>query len=501
MVSRVIPKATPAVCKLGLATRYVNELGRKVIYMTAQTLMFRALRSVRHLMPVAGVLAVLTLGACKMEISEEEKEAMRRALAEGSTSVEEPPITQPVEPPPGQDQCEPAPATCFENVHTQPDAEYTRKIDLLFVTDTSGSLVNERSSIANGIDAFVQELPRDIDLRIGVMPAHGSKGSYAGKLIRSNNEPYVLDFKQMDMATLRYWLVKKINAAPQDYYSDGGEEGLYSLQKSLEGSRLTTIRSQGFYRADAALAVVFVSDENDICARYPAGVKPVPDPEKQEAAAFKRDCADITPESTLERLKAFQGDRPLLVSGIIYLPGTNYPRNGENEAGYGYLETIQLGNGVAIDLSGKRYHEGLATIGALVTKKLHLKTEFELSHQSDRIDDSSLRVSIDGGLVPFHYVQSRNEVHLTDYAGLERSKVVIRYCLNPGDVHKLPIGCVDPDPTPSPTPAPDTDPTPPPTPAPTPVPTPNPTPAPDTDPTPDPTPTPPYEDVPDNPDL
>jgi len=43
-------------------------------------------------------------------------------------------------------------------------------------------------------------------------------------------------------------------------------------------------------RPDAALAIVFVSDENDICYRYPASITPVVDGDKLEAPAFIRDC-------------------------------------------------------------------------------------------------------------------------------------------------------------------------------------------------------------------
>lgn len=382
------------------------------------------------------------------------------------------------------------PEECFEDVHIQPDAVVTKKIDLLFVTDTSGSIAEERKAIAEGIKAFVDELPLNTDLRVGVMAGHGSKGSGAGKLVKIKNEPHVLDLTQMKLEDLRYWLVEKLTKAPADSHSDGGEEGLYSLSRSLESGMLTANRAHGFYREDAALAVIFISDENDICARYPAGVKPVPDPEGMEVKAFARDCKDITPESTLAKLKALQGTRPLLVGGIIYLPGTKYPRSGENEVGYGYLETIRAADGAAIDLSGKKFDEGLSRIGSLASKKLMLMTDFALNKPAERIDESSLRVSIDGKMAPFEYKKDLNQIHLTGDAGMERSKVVIRYCL-------LAVKEECPPPTPSPTPTPpgdDGDDPVPPTPTPMP-PTPTPTPVPPT-----PTPLPPG-DVPDDPNL
>lgn len=422
------------------------------------------------------VMMALSLGACRMQ--EGVKGDLSSQPENSAMDTSSPPSES------GSDVAIPVPesaeptrkAQCFEDIHTQPDAEITKKIDLLFVTDSSASLVEERKAIANGIGDFVNELPRDIDLRVAVMPAHGSRGSHAGQLIKAKNEPYVLDLKKMKLDDLRYWLVKKITNPPSDYHADGGEEGLYSLQRSFDNGMRDSNRAHGFYRTDAALAVVFISDENDLCARYPEGVTRVYDPDKLEIPAFKRDCANITPENTLQRLREFQAGRPLLVSGILYRPDLPYPKVGENEAGYGYLEMIEQANGLVVDLAGKKMNEGLRAIGALATKRLHLMTEFKLAHVSSPIDVDSLRVSVDGAASEFDYQESSFTVRLTGPAGQERSQVSIRYC-------EVEPPVVEPTPSPEPTPNPGS----------TPVPVPEPTPAPEptpVDPLPIPVPTP-----------
>src|SRR3954464_13220750 len=108
-------------------------------------------------------------------------------------------------------------------------------------------------------------------------------------------------------------------------------------------------RKYGFFRADAALAVVFISDENDICAKYPAGVTPVPDSWGIEPKAFKMFCGGITAEGVYSQLKKLQGDRPLAIGAIIYTGETAVPKGIQNEIGYGYTDMVRVGNGVAID--------------------------------------------------------------------------------------------------------------------------------------------------------
>lgn len=415
---------------------------------------------------------------------------------------------------------------CYTQEFKQPEAEVTRKIDILFITDTSGSLNEERGAIAAEVGAFVNEIPNSVDYQVAIMPAHGSLGSHSGKLYKYKNEPYVLKSKEMSVNAISASLVNSLTHMVSDYHADGGEEGLYSLSRSLDQGMITAMQAHGFMRDDAALAIVFVADENDICYRYKAGQTRVPDYQNLEGPAFKRDCANITPESVYAKLKSFMKDRPLLISGILYtnadtIPNFNKdnvtqckkadpnvslpagvistdtenncyetrqcPKVGpctsaykdEDEVGYGYLDIIRLNKGIAIDLSGKRYHEGLRDIGSLATRRLKLLSEFKMDHTSN-IDPESLEVTVDDKLVQASIVDGMIKLGDQDL-GTENSQIKVLYCELPPPL---------PDPTPVPTPTPTPDPTPTPTPDPTPTPTPTPDPIPTPTPTPDPTPIP-----------
>ncbi|MFL5812843.1 MAG: hypothetical protein ACJ763_04650 [Bdellovibrionia bacterium] len=270
----------------------------------------------------------------------------------------------------------------------------TQALDLLFVVDTSGSMTNKKARLAEGIESFVSELSPQTDLRIAVMPAHGSRGAYTGALYKYKNNPYVLSPKTMSASELRRALYENMVEAPDDRYSGGGEEGLYSVYRSIENGKLNAIRAQGFYRKDAALAVVFVADENDICARYPAGVKRVPDPSGMEADAFERDCRSVDQNSVYQRLQTLQNGRPLIVSGVVYNDLTTIPKNtgGEDEYGYGYMDLIKLAHGVSVDIAKGNYDEGLAQIGQFASQKMQPTVDFKLANSP--VDPHSIVVAL-----------------------------------------------------------------------------------------------------------
>ncbi len=324
----------------------------------------------------------------------------------------------------------PAPRCEYERFK-QPVARIDKKLDLLFIVDTSGSLNTERQAVANGIDAFVQALPNEVHFKIAVMLAHG-ESKYSGALYQKNTEPIVLDSKSLTLTQLRTHLGTKLTSPSSESSTDGGEVGLVSLNRSIvESSKLKMIQStHGFYRSGAALAIIFIADENDICAVYPNGITPVFDPNFKEIPSKTRLCGSgsnyLSAQKIYNNLKAFKGNDPLLVSGIIYNNLNTVPAGGENEFGYGYSDLITVSNGMSVDLANGHYQQGLKNIGTLATIKLDLIKEFELS-RSD-IEPDSLQVFVDGKPVPFSFTPPK-QVNLTEYAGIQQSDVEIQYCL------------------------------------------------------------------------
>ncbi len=183
-----------------------------------------------------------------------------------------------------------------------------------------------------------------------------------------------------------------------------------------------------FFREDAALAVIFVADENDVCYDYKSPkalqnqFKPrwknaqagVQDP--MEVKAFNSICrvgsngSALNYEQVLRSLKRMKGEMPLIISGIMYTDNNKLPnRTGkeskgaskeENEAGRGYLELIAAADGEVHELNSN-YAEKLAKIGDLAAFKMQYQNAIPLVDVSgqpvDRVQDidpNSIRIDI-----------------------------------------------------------------------------------------------------------
>jgi hypothetical protein len=320
---------------------------------------------------------------------------------------------------------------CFQENWTQRTNQAVDKLDILFVTDTSGSLDEERSAVAEGIVNFVGQLSPNIDYNIGVMLAH-AQTSYAGRLYQTSaNEGLVLKKSALSLTEIKNRLKTKLTNIVTESATDGGEVGTYSLNKSLQTGYKENIINAGMYRADAALAVVFISDENDICAIYPNGVTPVTDTENIEPTAKSTYCSGITAAGVYNSLKALKGNLPLSVNGVIYTG--NVPAVGENEIGYGYKDMITLNNGVAVDMNqtSPGISNGLGAIGTQVQGTINYQTEFQL-HNSG-VDASTIKVYVNGNLVTHTYTAGTNSVHIQLSDCVPGSAIVIKYCLEEQD--------------------------------------------------------------------
>ncbi len=352
---------------------------------------------------------------------------------------------------------------CYADRYSQPEAIVTKKVDLLFVTDTSSSLDEERMKVADGVEAFLQALPADVDYRIATMLAHGGASSRVGRVYSKlrTGADQVLRSDLLDPADLRAKLRHDLMNVVEDSSTDGGEIGMYSITRALDDDRLAESRSLGFFRTDAALAVIFISDENDICSVFPPGITPVPDPQGKENSAKAAYCTrtaparvvdgvtiapayseTITAESVVRKLQDLQAGRPLVVSAIAYTNPALVPSGGENEYGYGWLDMVEIAGGVKVEMTDASYENGLNRIGALTTVKLSLLKEFSLTRRE--IDENSIEARVDGQSVAFTYIPSLNQVSLEEL-GTARSTVDLLYC--------------DPAPSPSPSPSPSPTPT------------------------------------------
>jgi hypothetical protein len=308
---------------------------------------------------------------------------------------------------------------CFQDTFEVPANPNLKPVDILFVLETSASMMDIRQSITNGINGFVNDLPANTDFNIAVMLSHGSTSMLSGKLYRAEAEPIVLKTSELSKADIQIYLTTKLMQAPAHADSGGGEEGVFSLFNGITNTTLLAdSQAAGFFRANAALGVVFIADRRDICAVVPVGVPPETDPTK--VAARIRDCEGLTAAGLANRLTLLKGMQPLQVSGIIY---ADNPAPAGKELGYGYSDVIALKPGQAIDIANDNIAAGLAPL-AEMSGFVNGQNVFTPSHSN--IDPATLKVTVNGQEVPFTYNGEQVTITVSVTPG---STVMISYCL------------------------------------------------------------------------
>lgn len=333
---------------------------------------------------------------------------------------------------------------CFEQTYTQPSkVTENQALDILMVTDTSGSLAEERRQVAEGMTQLLQQLPSSANINMSVMLAHGDRSSYGGKLFAKRSSDLVFQAQNKSKQQISNYISENLaSSLPSDNDTDGGEVLLYSLYSSLF-KNYSSIQSQGFYREGTNLVVIMITDENDICSlgSYPRPERatPVYDPEQKEDDAYKKYCVNsngqevVTPEIIKNGFADIKSNAQVFVHSISYLNPNLVPNNGENEIGYGVIDLVDLMGGVKVDMgraTNDKDHipRELAKIGELTQKQLgYLKTQFDLS-ATDQVDQQSVRVFVDGQPnYNFEFNSNQQAIKLSS-AGSAGSVIQLQYC-------------------------------------------------------------------------
>ncbi|HUP56846.1 MAG TPA: hypothetical protein VM598_05290, partial [Bdellovibrionota bacterium] len=280
----------------------------------------------------------------------------------------------------------------------------------------------ERARIARDFPAFVRKLPAGADYRIAVMEAHGGASEFSGRVYSPEGVPAVLSSAEHSEAEVQKYLKRSLCETEEDADFASGEAGFYSFLRSLDADRLAEARAKGFYRPEAGLSVVFVTDENDICFRPELhGYTEFPDyvdGGRNERKAYEKYCLNadgtekITPASVAARLKGFKGSQPVSVGGVVHVDPDKVPCIGQDAIGHGILELLtSLSFDTAIEITSQLYAEGLARLADLSTLVTRLLSDFALT-DSPAFIPATLRAQIDGVAVPISYTEATRTVHV-----------------------------------------------------------------------------------------
>ncbi|MBI3178089.1 MAG: choice-of-anchor D domain-containing protein, partial [Deltaproteobacteria bacterium] len=137
-------------------------------------------------------------------------------------------------------------------------------VDVLWVIDDSGSMGDEQDSLANNFDSFItQAVTLDTDYHIGVTNTDGET-EWSGRLYACNGNPRYITSSQPQAQQESQFACNVKTSDPDDNRpsSDSKESALQAGRNAFEYPNMDNWNA-GFYREDAKLYVILVTDEVD----------------------------------------------------------------------------------------------------------------------------------------------------------------------------------------------------------------------------------------------
>ncbi len=230
------------------------------------------------------------------------------------------------------------------------------KLDILWVIDNSGSMKDEQEAIAHNLDVFIQNFKqRDIDFQMSFTttevssPRNGSNGSddensshfLNSEMLKKNERKFLRDFSRFVQVGTK--------GSPI-------EQGLEASLKHINNTK------NKFFREDAILAIIYVTDEDD--------------QSKETTQHYFSELSSSRSQDGFLKLFSIVSFKEQGGRGIT--PGHQR-----------YKEVTDLAGGLIADIEGDFYNT-LFQIGENISK---LATEFPLSQKAD---PDSINVIVDG---------------------------------------------------------------------------------------------------------
>jgi hypothetical protein len=243
----------------------------------------------------------------------------------------------------------------------------------------------------------------------------------------SKGDPAVLKTRDLDKNRMIKLLEDKMRNLPNESRGAQGEALMLSLFEGIndKNRRKEIMGNNDFFRKDATLAVIFVTDEQDVCFDYASSQDPktgkpyepvkitqtilgklvkgrngkkVREASKTQTMAdpvetefFNKVCKHafkdglLKPEHVHDALLSLKGGTDkLILSGVVYTSPELTPavaRNDENEMGHGIIELVGRENGLLIDLNNagsgaERFSDGMKALAQNVQAEMSVNPTF-----------------------------------------------------------------------------------------------------------------------------
>lgn len=264
----------------------------------------------------------------------------------------------------GEGQISPTVTDTFSQVPT-PQA------DVLFIVDNSGSMSEEQSSLSANLSQFLSYAQANsIDYQIAVTTTDIQSNAEAGRFVSGplgqiNGTPRIITPQTPNGLNLFQQFVN------QGTNGSGTERGLEAAYLALSDPLINT-HNAGFLRTDAALAIIFVSDEADFSS--------------QQAQFY---------ENFFRNIKGFQNSSMFSASAVV---GTQQPfcngPGGNADYGAQYISVANNTGGVVESICSANWGQTLSNIGL---NSFGLRRSFQLSSQPVPV---TISVQVNGTPIP-----------------------------------------------------------------------------------------------------
>lgn len=143
----------------------------------------------------------------------------------------------------------------------QQSAAQTKKLDVLWIVDDSGSMADEQDSLGRNFDAFISDfITKNVDFKMAITTTDTSSATKNGKMVTGSDTKLTSVKAQADEAQ---FLLDFKNLVKVGISGSGYEKGL----EASEG--FMAKHAASWMRSDAYLAVVIISDEEDQSPKTP----------------------------------------------------------------------------------------------------------------------------------------------------------------------------------------------------------------------------------------
>lgn len=264
-------------------------------------------------------------------------------------------------------------------------------VDVLWVVDDSNSMLEEQQRLADGFEAFAQELElSNVDFRIGVVTTDMDNDNPTRGALRG--EPAWLGPDEPDYVGLFQ------ERALVGIEGSGKEQGIEAALAAVTEPMNSSV-NDGFLRTDATLLVIFVSDEDDCTDRGELADQP-------DDACYSlyahlvpaKDLVDELLEIEVNKRLALglaKGDTtaPRVIASTITAPEGGCSPQDRNEPGLRYEALAAATGGSQFSICELQYADLMGELGLSVAG---LVSTFRLRYQP--IEDT-LEVAVDEQLV------------------------------------------------------------------------------------------------------